>query len=377
VVIGARRMFISSTGATCYNRHVDDVADDAPIVAQVQARAALAGNPSDGYAGAVLAIPVDAYGATVILRKAAQFSISDELSGHRIFTRLDEVRAAGSHLHSDDPHALILATVAYFLQTTNARLQPCAIEVSSSIPVSVGLAGSSAIVIGVLRALYTSANYPLPNFLALASMALSVETQWLGITAGMQDRLVQVHGQPVLMLFNAPFDAGGESTPGENGGSTAGLKPGANFRLLVAHRHEWSEPSQVVHGDLRRRFDGGDQMVHAAMAQLRIRAIAAGNAFAAGDAKLLGESMDATHDLRASMIDLVPDHLAMVRAARSAGASANYTGSGGAVIVLSSSDKIESAARQSLKKLGCEVVSVGVDPNPGLPTWSRPVRSTD
>ena len=145
-------MFISSTGATCYNRHVDHVDDDAPIVEQVQARAALAGNPSDGYAGAVLAIPVDAYGATVILRKAVQFSISDEISGHRIFTRLDEVRAAGSHLHSDDPHALILATVAYFLQTTNARLQPCAIEVSSSIPVSVGLAGSSAIVIGVLRA---------------------------------------------------------------------------------------------------------------------------------------------------------------------------------------------------------------------------------
>ncbi|MDG1188207.1 MAG: hypothetical protein P8N13_07090, partial [Ilumatobacter sp.] len=142
---------------------MDHVDDDAPIVAQVQARAALAGNPSDGYAGAVLAIPVDAYGATVILRKAAQFSISDELSGHRIFTRLDEVRAAGSHLHSDDPHALILATVDYFLQTTNARLQPCAIEVSSSIPVSVGLAGSSAIVIGVLRALYTSTNYPLPN----------------------------------------------------------------------------------------------------------------------------------------------------------------------------------------------------------------------
>ncbi len=371
-------MFTSSTGATCYNRHVDHVDDDAPIVEQVQARAALAGNPSDGYAGAVLAIPVDAYGATVILRKAVRFSVSDEISGHRIFGCLDEVRAAGSHLHSDDPHALILATVAYFLQTTNARLQPCAIEVSSSIPVSVGLAGSSAIVIGVLRALHTSANYPLPNFLALASMALNVETQWLGITAGMQDRLVQVHGQPVLMLFNAPCDAGGESTPGENRGNTAVLEPGAGFRFLVAHRHRWSEPSQVVHGDLRRRFDGGDQMVHAAMTQLRIRAIAAGNAFAAGDAKLLGESMDATHDLRASMIDLVPDHLTMVKAARSAGASANYTGSGGAVIVLSSSDKIESAARQSLKKLGCEVVSVGVDPNPGLPTGRhQSVRRTE
>jgi len=356
---------------------VDHAGDDTPIVEQVQARAALAGNPSDGYAGAVFAMPVDAYGATVTLRRAAQFSISDDLSGNQTFARLDGFRAAGLRLHADDPQALILATVAHFLQTTNAKLQPCAIEVSSSIPVSVGLAGSSAIVIGVLRALHTSTNHPLPDSLALASMALDVETQWLGITAGMQDRLVQVHGQPVLMRFDGPRDAGSESAPGEDRGSAAGLAPGADFRFLVAHRHEWSEPSQVVHGNLRRRFDAGDQIVRAAMRQLLAHAISAGNAFAAGDAELLGQSMDATHDLRASMIDLVPDHLELVEAARSAGASANYTGSGGAIVVLSSSDKIASAARQSLKRLGCEVVSVGVDPNPGLPTWSPPAPSSD
>lgn len=133
----------------------------------------------------------------------------------------------------------------------------------------------------------------------------------------------------------------------------------------------------MVHGNLRRHFDAGDQVVHAAMRQLLTHAISAGNAFAAGDAELLGQSMIATHDLRASMIDLVPDHLEMVEAARSAEASANYTGSGGAIVVLSSSDEIESAARQSLKRLGCKVVSVGVDPNPGLPTWSPPAPSSD
>ena len=92
-------------------------------------------------------------------------------------------------------------------------------------------------------------------------MALDVETQWLGITAGMQDRLVQVHGQPVLMRFDAPRNAGVESAAGENRASAAVLEPGTGFRFLVAHRHGWSEPSQVVHGNLRRRFDAGDQVV--------------------------------------------------------------------------------------------------------------------
>ena len=113
------------------------------------------------------------------------------------------------------------------------------------------------------------------------------------------------------------------------------------------------------------------------MRQLLTHAIAAGNAFTAGDAELLGQSMNATHDLRASMIDLVPDHLEMVEAARSAGASANYTGSGGAIVVLSSSGEVDSAARQSLKRLGCEVVSVRGAANPTLPTWSPAVPSSD
>lgn len=180
---------------------MDHAGGDTPIVEQVQARAALAGNPSDGYAGGVFAIPVDAYHAAVTLRRARHFLISDEIAGNQVFARLDGLLAARLHLHADDLQALIHATVAHFLQTTNAKLQPCTIEVSSSIPVSVGLAGSSAIVIGVLRALHRSANHPLPDSLALASMVLDVETQWLGITAGMQDRLVQVHGQPVFMRF--------------------------------------------------------------------------------------------------------------------------------------------------------------------------------
>jgi glucuronokinase len=227
------------------------------------------------------------------------------------------------------------------------------------------LAGSSAIVIGVLRALYRSTQHPLPHHLPLASMALGVETRGLGITAGMQDRLVQAYGRPVLMRFDPHGEFDLERAPGADRPSAVIVEPGTDFRLLVAHRGGWSEPSQVVHGDLRRRFAAGDHTVRRAMSQLLAHAISAGSAFAAGNAELLGASMDATYDLRASMIDLSPGHVEMIEAARSAGASANYTGSGGAIAVLSSSDEIETATRQSLKSLGCEIVPV--DAGPGTP----------
>ncbi len=360
-----------TTDRTCYNEHVDRADDnDAPIVERVSARAALAGNPSDGYSGAVFAIPVNSCAATVHLRPAPRWSVSDQLSGTRTFDDQEELHQVANGLSADDPHALVLATTVDFLVRTGVGLRPCSVDVSSSIPVSVGLAGSSAIVLAVLRALYRAAHVTLPRHWPLASIALGVETQRLGIAAGMQDRLVQAYGRPVLMRFDTPGQSGVERGPGSERGSAEIVQPGTALRFLVAHRQGLSEPSQVVHGDLRRRFDADDQTVRAAMSQLLAHAIAARDAFSAGDAVWLGESMDATYALRANMIDLVPGHVEMVKAARSVGASANYTGSGGAIVVLSPSDDVEAAARQSLKRLGCEIVSVDAAPNARGPSRS-------
>ncbi len=344
--------------------------DEEPIVESVQARAALAGNPSDGYAGAVFAIPLDAYAATVTLHEAEHWSVCDQLSGRRVFESIAAVHDSAAGIGPDDPHALLLATVTKFLRSVDAPPSPCSIVVTSTIPVSVGLAGSSAIVIGVLRALYRAAHQPLPHRIALASAAFVIETQQLGITAGLQDRLLQAFGRPLLMRFDQPGEFGAERAPGEDRGSSQMVEPAADLRFLVAHRAALSEPSHVVHGDLRRRFDAGDQAVRGAMSQLKAHAVSAANAFAAGDAEWLGESMDATYELRASMIDLVPGHVEMIDAARSAGASANYTGSGGAIVVLSPNDEVDSATRQSLNRLGCEVVAVDAGPGAPWPTWS-------
>lgn len=341
---------------------MDQADDDAAIVERVPARAALAGNPSDGYAGAVFAIPVDAYAATVTLRPAARWSLGDELSGRRTFEHANQLHLTAHQAKADAPHALLLATIADFVERTGTDLPPCSIDVASSIPVRVGLAGSSAIVIGTVRALYRSARLTAPSDVSLAAIAWEIENRRLGITAGMQDRLVQAHGRPVLMRFDHPAELGVELSTGADRTSTAVAEPGTDMMLLVAHRQGLSESSHVVHSDLRQRFDAGDLGVRDAMSQLRAHAMSARNAFEAGDVVLLGESMNATYDLRARMIDLEPGHVEMIDAARQAGSAANYTGSGGAIVVLSPTGEVDLEARQSLNRLGCDVVAVELGP---------------
>jgi glucuronokinase len=95
-----------------------------------------------------------------------------------------------------------------------------------------------------------------------------------------------------------------------------------------------------------------------AMPKLAERAVDAAAACAADDVVRLGPAMDATFNTRASILNLTRSHVEMIEAARAAGAHANFTGSGGSVVVLAPSADVEAAARQSLNKLGCMIVSV-------------------
>jgi glucuronokinase len=194
--------------------------------ATAPARAALAGNPSDGYGGAVLAVTVEALGAHV---------------------GFDDAEPA------DD--ILTAATLHRFAREFGIDTGGSALRLRTTIPRSVGLGGSSAIVIATLRALCDRHHVSLdPD--AMATLALSIEVDDLGIAAGLQDRLVQCHGGLVFMEF------GGARPLAER------LDPGLLPPLVVAWREEHSEPSGVVHSDLRERFDRGEPGVREAMAQL-------------------------------------------------------------------------------------------------------------
>src|SRR5580693_3224924 len=101
------------------------VAAAAPGVGVAFARAALAGNPSDGYGGAVLALTLPARRATARARRAGAPAI-------------------------DPPSELVEATVARFAaEHVPAARETTAVRWETTIPRAVGLGGSSAIVVAV------------------------------------------------------------------------------------------------------------------------------------------------------------------------------------------------------------------------------------
>lgn len=306
------------------------------------ARAALAGNPSDGYRGAVVSVPVNSVSAVVTATSADRFEIVHSPTADDTFATLDRLVDHIDRFGTDDARQLVLATIRALARHHDVDIDPLRIDVHSDIPRSVGLAGSSAIVIATLRALIAaSSGAPWAVSLAddhdaLARLALSVETVELGIGAGLQDRLVQAHGAPLLMDFAdgaAQLSRRLLEVPGH---------------LVVAFHAQAGEPSGVVHADLRDRYDADEDGVRANLAEIAEQAHLAAQAIAAGDASGLGRAMDRTLDRRAVLLALDPKLLAAAHAVRAAGGHANWTGSGGALIVLAHDAAMDRAIRRML-----------------------------
>jgi glucuronokinase len=283
------------------------------------ARAALAGNPSDGYGGAVIAVTVDQFCARATARRASEAA-------------------------ARPPSELVAATITRFARDHCFPAFTTAVEWETSVPRAVGLGGSSAIVIATLRALCELHGVEFERA-ALASLALAVEREELGIAAGLQDRVAQSYGGLTFMDFGP--DGGYEPLD-------AGLLP----PLVVAWRGDTSADSGIVHGDLRSRFDAGDEAVTGPMSRLAQLARDARAALVDGDLETFAARVDASFDVRRQMIELDERHVAMIECARGGGASANYTGSGGAIVAVCRDDSHRAEVTGALRELGCGTVAV-------------------
>jgi len=284
------------------------------------ARAALAGNPSDGYGGAVLAVAIEAFAAEAVVE--------------------------GAGWQACDRTELVDATVRRFFREFLPGGDPGLIRVAwnTTIPRSVGLGGSSAIVLAVLRALSSLHGVALSPA-ALAELALSIEVDDLGISAGLQDRVAQSYGGVTFMEF-------GEQARYERL-ETASLPP-----LLIAWRPDAAEASGVVHGDLRSRHQEGDPVVLESMVELASAARRARAAALAGDGAELARCADRSFDARARMLALDARHVEMIEVARRHGAGANYTGSGGAVICVCEGERHREAVALALAAAGCSTLPI-------------------
>jgi glucuronokinase len=326
------------------------------IRSRAYARAGLIGNPSDGYFGKTISVIVPRFHAEVVLYEWPTIEIVSSQEDHSRFKSLDEldndVRLHGYY----GGIRLVKAAIRRFVRYCKANRVPLhtrtfSIRYDSNIPRQVGLAGSSAIVIATLRALMRFYGVSIPETVQ-PSLALSVEKEELGISAGLQDRVIQTYEGCVYMDF-------AQERLTQQHGYSCGVYERLDRSLLpplyIAYSTEESEPTEATHGPLGDRYRRGDLPVLAAMQRFAELAVDARTALLARKPEQLKTLMDANFDLRRTIMDLAPGHIRMVETARSTGASAKFAGSGGAIIGTYDGDAMFADLQHKLGAIGCEV----------------------
>lgn len=317
-------------------------------------RVGLIGNPSDGYYGRTISFAFTNFSAQVILYESPELEILPSQKDQSIFGSVAAlVRDVELHGYYGGIR-LLKATVKRFCDYCQANQielhdKNFTLRYSSDIPHGVGLAGSSAIITACLRALMTFYGVAIPKPIQ-AALILSAEQDELHISAGLQDRVIQVYEGLVYMDFDKTL------MEKQGFGLYEPMDPTLLPRLYVAYHDDYSEPTEVFHNDIRARFELGDPKVHAAMRFWANLARRARNCLEKGQTEMLGKLLDSNFDRRCRIYKLTQDHMQMVEAARSVGASAKFTGSGGAIVGLYKDEKMFRALRQELSRLDVKVI---------------------
>ena len=317
-------------------------------------RAGLIGNPSDGYHGKTISFIIRNFSARVTLWESPELTIQparrDEMIFESISDLVEDTRTFGYY----GGLRLLKASVKRFHDYCQEggiefHSQNFTIRYSSNIPHHVGMAGSSAIITACFRALmqFYGVEITPPT---LANLVLSVETNELHIPAGLQDRVVQAYGGVVFMDFaEKHFTRMGH-------GSYEQLDPASLPPLYVAYTTRLSEGTEIFHNDIRGRFHRRDSDVVEAMREWAELTQQCRDLLAAGEGTKIGSLLDRNFDLRRSICEVSEGNLAMVEAARSVGASAKFTGSGGAIVGIYEGEEMFTALKARLGQLGVEVI---------------------
>jgi glucuronokinase len=324
------------------------------ISAHAFARAGLVGNPSDGYFGKTISCIIRNFRATVHLWESPHFEI---MAGHGDLGRFDSVSAFLRDVRLHGYYGgmrLIKATIKRFCDYCHRNAielehRNFTVSFETDIPRLVGLSGSSGIVVATLRALMKFYGVEIEQHLQ-PGLALSVEKEELGISAGLQDRVIQAYEGIVYMDFDR------ELLETRGYGVYEPLKPQKVPPLYVAYDPERAEVSDIPHRNLRALFNQGDPTVVGAMRKYRDLTDRGRGALMAGDWEELGRVMNENFDLRRTIMPIVPENLRMVEVARSTGASAKFAGSGGAIVGLFRDGRQYQQLVDALAALRCNVI---------------------
>jgi len=324
------------------------------IDSRAYARAGLLGNPSDGYYGKTLSISIKNFGAHILLYQSPELVIepqeADANSFRNIYHLFDTVSLIGYNGGIPIIKAAIKKFCEYCLDNSiRIANKNFTIRYHTTIPRQVGLAGSSAIIIATLKALMQFYEVEIPQH-RLPNVALEAETNEMGINAGLQDRVIQCYEGCVHMDFNkAQMEQHGY-------GIYTRVNPSGLPPLYMAYKTDLGKVSGKVLNEIRSKYDKGDEHTINTLKIIASLADEGAKAIEAKDYKLLGKLVNANFDNRAKIMTINPSNIEMIDTARNCGASASFTGSGGAIIGIYEDDEMLKRLVYSLKKINARVI---------------------
>lgn len=312
-------------------------------------RAGLIGNPSDGYFGKTISTILKNFKAEITLYESPEINIIPDERDKSMFAGIQElINDVGKSGYYGGVR-LIKATIKKFgdyckensiiLEKKNFTIQ-----YKTNIPRQVGLAGSSAIITASLRALMTFYNVEIPKPIQ-ANLILSVESDELGITAGLQDRVIQVYEGVIYMDFNKKI------MEKHGYGLYEPIDPELLPKLFLAYQLNLSKVSGITHSNIRDRFNRGNKEVIKAMKFFSELAEEGKHCLLNKDYKRLRELMNTNFDMRTKIFPVSPENKEMIKRARDCGASAKFAGSGGSIIGIYEDEKMYEKLQNKFQKI--------------------------
>ena len=219
-------------------------------------------------------------------------------------------------------------------------------EYRTNIPRLVGLSGSSAICSAMLKALCKFYDVEIPLDYA-PTICLEAEKFELGINCGFQDRVIQMYGGVVFMDFRRDY------VEANNKGIYEPLDPKLLPNVYVAFDPNRAEESGKAHKTVKRLFDQKQSDIMSAMSEFADIAQRGRDALVAGKVEAIPALVNANFDLRDRIFNVSPENRRMVMTARSAGASAKFAGSGGAIVGTFEDEAHFRRLQEALLTIGC------------------------
>ncbi len=321
---------------------------------RVHARAGMVGNPSDGYHGKTIAFTFSNFYSQVTLYESPELEIRPSSQDNAVFESLDDLVQSVRRTGYYGGFRLMKAAVKKFAEYCRAKgislpQRNFTIRYETNIPRQVGLGGSSAIITAAMKALMGFFGVEILEHI-LPNVVLAAETEELGLTAGLQDRVVQSYDGLVYMDFD-------EKHMRENGyGRYERLDPDGLPPLYVAYHTALTGESSRAHITVKELYELGDPKVVNTMNEIASLADEARDMLADGRHQELSGILNKNFDLRTQVYAINKGNLDMVERARSVGASSKFCGSGGAVVGTYADEKMLAALQEVMRDGGYSVV---------------------